>query len=205
MAVLESYDRRFFDSIRSGSVGSAAVVAPKVWKIFEPSSVVDVGCGEGHWGKAFEDLGAEVVGVDGSAPEPVISMRKADLGEGIPDDLGSFDLAVCLEVAEHLPERAAAGLITGLCRLAPVVLFSAAVPGQGGTGHLNERWPSYWAEHFASNGYSGSGALRWKIWRDKRVKPWYRQNLLVFSNQPMPLAYDGCPAVVHPEMWTDYR
>lgn len=196
-----TYSQRFFESIREGSTRSAATVVPKLHEIFEPSSVVDVGCGEGHWGKVFEELGAEVVGLDGSAPEPVISMRQADLSEGVPDDLGCFDLALCLEVAEHLPESSAADLVDGLCRLSPVVVFSAAVPGQGGTGHLNEQWPDYWAEHFASNGYSGSGALRWRFWSDDRLCWWYRQNLLVFSKDPMPLAYDGCPAVVHPAAW----
>lgn len=90
-----------------------------------------------------------------------------------------YDLAVCLEVAEHLPAGAGDGLVRTLCDLAPVVLFSAAVPGQGGHGHLNEQWPDYWTERFRPRGRHVSGDLRWRIWNDDRIEPWYRQNLLV--------------------------
>jgi hypothetical protein len=91
---------------------------------------------------------------------------------------------VSLEVAEHLPESRAASFVADLCRLAPVVLFSAAIPGQGGTGHVNEQWPGYWADLFGARGYSVSGALRWRIWNDCRVCNWYSQNMLVASIEP---------------------
>jgi hypothetical protein len=59
-----------------------------------------------------------------------------DIATPLPEHLvGRFDLAVCLEVAEHLPPERAESFIRELCDLAPVVLFSAAIPGQGGTGH----------------------------------------------------------------------
>jgi hypothetical protein len=92
-----------------------------------------------------------------------------------------------------------------LCELAPVVLFSAAVPGQGGHGHVNEQWPAYWVERFSSLGFHCSGALRWRFWRDERVEHWYAQNLLFAAHDPSrfpelfqtPLAEPW--AVVHPD------
>jgi hypothetical protein len=63
-------------------------------------------------------------------------------------DIRTFDLAICLEVAEHLPPEAAEGFIDSLTRLAPVVLFSAAITFQVGNQHLNGQWPDYWATLF---------------------------------------------------------
>lgn len=91
-----------------------------------------------------------------------------------------------------------------LCALAPVVLFSAAAPGQGGLGHVNEQWPAYWVERFERHGYRCSGALRWRFWCDDRVESWYRQNLLFATAEPerYPALFDTPLAetwpVVHP-------
>lgn len=181
MDELGTYDPQFYNVIRGGAQSSAAAVAPLVFGLVRPASVIDVGCGEGWWAQAFAELGADVIGLDGAYVETSpLGDRFVphDLAEELPE-LGPFDLAVCLEVAEHLPAERAAGLVADLVRLAPVVLFSAAIPGQGGTGHVNEQWPRYWTDLFEAQGYAVSGALRWQIWDDDRVENWYRQNLLV--------------------------
>lgn len=182
-----SYDETFYDVIRSGTRASAAVVAPLVHALVQPATVIDVGCGEGWWAQAFAELGADVIGVDGSY------VTNSPLGDRfLPHDLAlplpahlhdRFDLAVSLEVAEHLPRSRAVGFVADLVALAPVVLFSAAIPGQGGTGHVNEQWPAYWSEMFERSGYRVTGALRWQIWNDDRVENWYRQNLIVAVDQ----------------------
>jgi hypothetical protein len=109
-----------------------------------------------------------------------------------------FDLAISLEVAEHLPEKAANNFVKSLTRLAPVVLFSAAAPGQGGVDHINEQWPDYWAERFERQGYRPYDFLRRKIWNDRSIKPWYRQNLIIFIDEKFelenPLVKNGEPA-----------
>lgn len=200
-----SYDRRFFDSIREGSQRSAAAVVPRVVERFEPHTVVDVGCGEGIWGKAFEDAGCEVLGLDGH-PEPIIPARSVDLRETLPTFENRFDLAVCLEVAEHLPLERAASFIAELCGLSDTILFSAAVPGQGGTDHLNEQWPQYWVDLFNDNGFVVFDDLRWAIWEDERVSWWYRQNLLV-ARVPGRLDEPGpsvAQAVIHPGAWAHF-
>jgi hypothetical protein len=91
-----------------------------------------------------------------------------------------FDLAISLEVAEHLPRRSASGFVRSLCQLAPIVLFSAAVPGQGGEHHVNEQWPEYWRQAFANHHFVMFDPFRPLLWHDERVAFYYRQNLFLF-------------------------
>jgi SAM-dependent methyltransferase len=195
-----TYDAAFYNTIRPGTQTSAAAVIPLVLDRVGPvRTVVDVGCGEGWWAAAFDNAGCEVIGVDGPyvAHAQVLGDRfiPADLTQPLPGHLaGRFDLAVCLEVAEHLPERRAASFVADLCGLADAVLFSAAIPHQSGAGHINLKWPTWWADLFAEHGFGFDGSIRWDIWTDVRIEPWYRQNLH--------LAVRGGPVstvdVVHP-------
>lgn len=210
------YDHQFYETVRKGARSSADAVVPLVWPMLDrPQTVVDVGCGEGWWGKAFEELGCDVLGIDsGSGAGRVLGhFESRDLSR--PFKLPArAELAVCLEVAEHLPARRTRGFVSDLCQIADTVLFSAAIPGQGGHGHINEQWPAYWARLFEGHGYGCSGALRWVIWPDERVENWYRQNLLVMAKEPG--RYDELfgPAavgpvhpisVVHPVLWESRR
>lgn len=206
----DDYTPSFYDIIRPGTVASAEVVVPIVSKLVKPRRVIDVGCGEGHWAKAFETLGgADVVGLDGEyvGSKVIDKFIAADLAATLPSHLTGFDLAVSLEVAEHLPESRARGFVADLCRLAPNVLFSAAIPSQGGVGHLNERWPEYWVAYFEQQGYSVSGALRWMIWDNDDVENWYRANLLFATRTPddFPTLFNTPTAppyaMIHPVLW----
>lgn len=171
-------------------------------------SVVDVGGGEGWWAAEFARVGARAACVDAGSAHVVadhVEYLRHDITTGLPTSLGTFELALCLEVAEHLDAEAGDRLVHALCGVAPTVLFSAAIPGQGGHGHINEQWPIYWVDRFESRGFSCSGALRWTFWDDESVEYWYRQNLLFMTREPglyptlfnTPLATPW--AVVHPE------
>lgn len=184
-AVSADYSTQFYNVIRDGCRASAAVVVPLLLEHYTPHTVIDVGCGEGWWGSEFAAAGGiEALGIDGDyVIDPVIPFKAIDIAQPLPD-LGKFDLAVALEVAEHLPPERADGFVADLCQLAPVVLFSAAIPGQGGANHLNEQWPAYWVDRFKANGYVCSGDLRWPLWGDDRVEPWYQQNLVLAVADP---------------------
>jgi SAM-dependent methyltransferase len=180
------YDRPFFEAMREGSERSARTVAPGVAELLRPRSVVDVGCGTGGWLAAFGALGVDdVLGVDGPWVDaaalkiPRERFRVADLRAGFATDR-RFDLALSLEVAEHLPPEAADGFVDSLVDLAPAVLFSAAVPGQGGVQHLNEQWQDAWAACFARHGYSPVDVVRPVHWDDPAVDWWYLQNALLY-------------------------
>jgi SAM-dependent methyltransferase len=196
------YTDQWRSVVRQGVRSSANVLVPLIVERFSPRSVIDVGCGEGWFRDAFRDVGVTAIGVDGpwtSGPD-----RHVDLSSPPYPDLGRFDVAVCLEVAEHVPHARADALVAWLVSLAPVVVFSAAIPGQGGEGHVNEQWPTYWVERFSVHGFAGSGALRWATWDNDAVCWWYRQNLLVFGSSSS-VQPDGCVAVVHPGMWKHHR
>lgn len=180
------YPERAYRNWLEPSLASARQIVPFVMDFVSPRSVVDVGCGLGMWGSVFLENGVETLqGIDNiTVPKdslviPPDSFMTHDLAQ--PLSLGTrFDLVVSLEVAEHLPESSAATFVETLTSLGPVVLFSAAVPHQRGRGHINEQWPSYWAELFAKRGYRAVDCVRKRIWTDERVEPYYTQNMLIY-------------------------
>lgn len=182
-----SYSNGFYDLIRQGTIRSAEVVVPVVFDIVKPERVIDVGCGEGHWAQQFKDRGCEVLGIDGSYVTS--SPLGSDFQAGDIDVIGSlsslpkFDLLVCLEVAEHLPARRAESFISELCSITPTILWSAAIPRQSGQDHIHCQWPSYWQGLFSKHGFSMSGSIRDQFWDDERIEPWFRQNLMIVTNE----------------------
>lgn len=182
-----TYDAAYHAALQAGSRRSAAVVLALLQDLFAPKSLVDFGCGSGDWLAEARARGIpDLLGVDGPwvrAETLEIDPALFDARDlSLPLDLGRrFDLALCLEVAEHLPAAAAPGLVDTLCAHAPVVAFSAAIPGQGGEGHVNEAWPAYWRDLFTARGHACFDAIRPQIWSEAEVEPWYRQNLLIFA------------------------
>lgn len=186
LGLAQPYQEEFFDGFAEIAAASAKAVVPTVMELVRPRSVVDVGCGLGFWLREFGAAGvAELQGFDGDwvRPEklviPAANFASANLAGGVTAGR-TFDLAVSLEVAEHLPESSADGFVRSLTALAPVVLFSAAIPGQGGTGHINEQWPGYWAVKFEDRGYIAVDCIRPRVWTDQRVAWWYAQNAVVY-------------------------
>ncbi|MBF0249694.1 MAG: hypothetical protein HQL35_03580 [Alphaproteobacteria bacterium] len=165
---------------------SAHVVTKLVSDVFRPKSVVDFGCALGGWLMAWKNNGVETVqGIDGDYVD--LNALLIERGEFLPADLSRpvklpecYDVAQSVEVAEHLPRASARVLVEGLCTRAPVVLFSAAPPGQGGRGHVNEQPYEYWRDLFAEQGFSLYDWVRPQIRGDHGIQPWYRYNLLLF-------------------------
>ena len=206
------YSRRFFSGMDRSSRPSAEAVIPFVCGLPGGAirSVLDVGCGIGVWLSVFAARGIETVGVDGdyvSRDELLIPGSQFVAHDlTAPLDLHRrFDLVVSLEVGEHLDANAAERYVASLVRHGDVVLFSAAIPFQGGVHHVNEQWPAYWISLFSDNGYRLFDVVRPAIWDDERVLAFYRQNLLLFASGTKAdvLASSGRPLlavtdVVHP-------
>ena len=182
------YDVTFFEMLSQTSLSSAAEVVPFVHEWIKPKTVIDVGCGDGAWLAAFAERGCSVIGIDGAwVPRERLRIGQQhfithDLVQPLPDSVYAcrFDLVLSLEVAEHLPEARADGFVHDLARLGDRLLFSAAVPGQGGYGHVNEQPHEYWIERFEGLGFAHSALLQRRFGQREEVASWYRNNLLVF-------------------------
>ena len=215
------YSNDFFDQLTYRSLQSARVILPEVFAALRPRRVIDVGCGLGAWLRAAADLGAEeTLGVDGQHVDcskmlidptnfiagNLADQRLRDLLRGRMVD--RFDLAICLEFAEHLPFGRAPPLVEDLTDLADVILFSAALPFQSGVHHVNEQWPEFWAIQFRARGYHCYDWIRRRVWNDPDVEPWYAQNVLLLAKEgsegasrlPAEARTEGGPlAFVHPQ------
>jgi hypothetical protein len=152
-------------------------------------TVSDFGCGIGGWLAAAKEMGAgQITGFEGDwiATSPVLIPREAikvvDLATTILDLRKQFTLAMTIEVAEHLPEAAAEGFITTLTSASDHIVFSAAIPGQGGSGHVNEQPLIYWVRKFWNRGYVPLDPIRPYIARDRTIFPWLRQNVVMFAH-----------------------
>jgi SAM-dependent methyltransferase len=179
--------------------------------LFKPNSVLDVGCGVGTWLAEFDRNGVrDYLGIDGDYVDlsrlsiPEKRFRPADLRHRF--NVGSFDLTCSLEVAEHLPASSADDFVVSLVASAPIIVFSAAIPYQGGVDHINEQWPTYWAKKFQANGYAVFDPFRAAIKNNTEIEVWYRQNILVYCRpDAAPKAMSECRLedlnFVHPEFY----
>lgn len=185
-----TYDEGWIeDNLPLSEQAARAVVRPLLSKV-PVSTVADLGCGAGGWAREFERQGCIVTGFDGRWASAVYrgrDFRAIDLLEEMPE--GQFDLVVCLEVAEHLPEERAGDLVAAIAGMTDNVLWSAAVPGQNGTGHVNCQWPGYWAKLFAPHGLRFVDDLRGPLFSNRAVAWWYRQNLLRLTRSDGPMVF----------------
>lgn len=186
---------------------SPSIVVPIISELLVFNSVLDVGCGIGTWLHEFEKHGVkDVMGVDGDYVDIKLlnkyldssNFKTFDLQEAFNLDR-KFDLAISLEVAEHLCEASAHTFIHSLCRHSDTIVFSAAIPGQGGQNHINEQWPSFWVDIFQENGFEVYDPLRSRLWDLTDVDLWYKQNILVYSKLNLDLPKPNILDVVHPE------
>lgn len=222
--MITPYSEAYYAACTDVSGRSARRVVPHVMRLLSPASVIDLGCGMGTWLRTFADAGVgTILGIDGDHVAPAhmqiepghFVARDLAVSLELPGDVPQrFDLAVSLEVAEHLAPTRAAGFVADLTAVAPAILFSAAVPHQGGTGHVNEQWPEYWAALFAECGFRTVDCIRRLVWDDPDVAYYYAQNTLLYVDPAVlerhtPLqpfvaeAGDRTLARIHPQRWLE--
>lgn len=202
---------RYIHDTKTHNPSAAQEVVPTIMKWFKPISVVDVGCGLGDWIAVFKQNGVkEILGIDGEYVDISKLMISQDdfLAFNIEEVLRldkRFDLAVCLEVVEHLPLKSANNIVETLTNLSDVILFSAAIPDQGGQNHLNEQWIGYWEEKFNAHGYHFYDELRALFWDNKKINICYRQNMILAIKESVDHDFEKNKPIlniVHPEYFT---
>ena len=212
------YQEEFYSQRHQQTIYSAERILRLVLDILPPvNSAVDFGCGVGTWLAVLREMGvSRVRGLEGSwVNRDLLQIEEHELLQVNFEQeiqLGDqYDLAISLEVAEHLSPAAAKPFIRSLTAAADQVLFSAAIPQQGGTRHLNEHWPDYWVDLFDQQGFGVMDVIRWQVWEDGGVLPWYRQNTLLFvkrdriARMKIPensfRSFSTAVKVVHPETY----
>lgn len=213
MATQAPYDHGFYDIAEEADY-SARRITGLVVDLLHPASVLDLGCGQGTWLRAFHDCWglADLTGVDGEWVDPnrfaCPAARFVAHDLNIPVDLGrQFDLVVSVELAEHLRPESADGFVDTIVRHGRVVVFSAAIPHQGGQNHLNEQWPGYWVQRLQDRGFTPVDCFRRALWDDDHVLWWYSQNLLLFVHDEIAGTYrhlpgfNEAPPLVHPKLY----
>ena len=211
------YLKRMDEKLIYSADKTLSVVLPKLPPV---NSVVDVGCGLGTWLLSLLRLQSQqvdILGIDGPWIDPdllVIPKDRflaVDLFLETPQIEGKYDLAICLEVAEHLPPEKAEEFISFLTSISDFVLFSAAIPFQGGTNHFNEQWQGYWADLFEQKGYVPIDFVRPALWNDDKISFHYRQNTILYSKgdrvkeMNLPSLLDGqMLSLSHPEYYTKH-
>jgi len=184
------YDRRFFKNTIALESSSAKAVVNILIKHFHPKSVIDIGCGPGIYLKEFASKSVKVIGYDGSPAAKKESgvakkIKIHDLCQPLPLKK-QFDLCLCFEVAEHLPASCAPTLINTLTKASPLIVFTAATPGQGprSIGHINEQPQAYWIKKFRAKNFQLNRKLTAKIRKEMKAKKvvwWITKNLMIFK------------------------
>ncbi len=191
----EIYNQSFYDEQRQASLDAAGKFLPFLFNYYKPQSVIDIGCGIGTWLKVCQDLGIEnIQGVDINTIEsslllvPRESIRQLDLTKvplGNNFDINSrYDFLICLEVAEHLEPTVSQDFIEFLTSLSDVIMFSAAIPYQVGTNHINCKPFDFWIELFKKNGFKCLDLFRPRFMLDSSISSWwYSQNAFLYVRE----------------------
>lgn len=206
------YPANFYENRRLHTAHAASRILGALPPGLPRRHVADIGCGSGTWlAAALADGAATGFGIEGDwvtpamLDDPAIEFVAQDLEQRFTGP--RVELALSLEVGEHLTPGRADSFVADLVALAPAILFSAAIPGQGGVGHLNEQWPSWWAARFASHGYTAHDVVRPAIWTDEAIPAWYRQNAVLYldaaTRSRIGLVPDDPSLLdrVHPSFW----
>lgn len=183
------YSASYYKKHETGSYQSAIQILEYINSFINFNSVIDFGCGMGTWCKALNNLGIkDFLGIDIHQYDstymliPNDKYMQFDLRKPLVLTRGT-DIAISVEVAEHIKPEYSDIFISNLCSCSEIVLFSAAISHQGGTGHINEQSCTYWEKIFNKYGYKAIDCIRPYFWNNEQIEIWYRNNCLLYIKQ----------------------
>ena len=202
---LEIYNRAFFEGNQQEGVRMAPWFVPLLQNVFDFHSLIDVGCGTGHYLQYCLNCGiGDVLGLEGSPAafaDLLVDKRYVVMHDlRLPYTVGRrFDLAISVEVAEHIDKLYASNFIKILCDASDTVALTAAKPGQGGTAHVNEQGEEWWVEKFRRFDYGFDSTTTQMLRRGIRqareagnfVTRWFESNIMVFRRRGSELFPSG--------------
>lgn len=185
------YDANFYARNLKFQAALAKYLAPWIAENLNPRSVCDFGCGCGKLlagiGRA---CGCDIIGINKDMPEnlqiPKAFFKQLNFTRGpvVLSDWVKFDLVISLEVAEHIPVGFADTFVFNLKTYSEkYIIFSAATPGQGGVGHVNEQPHEYWHKQFIKHGFKMRDIIRPMLKGHKEVPFWYRRNCFLYERK----------------------
>lgn len=159
-------------------------IADRMIQDIQFKTVLDAGCAMGFLVEALRDRGVAAFGVDIS--EYAIQQVRQDIqpfcwqGSVTKPFPQRYDLIVCMEVLEHLPQAESEQAIKILCQHTDDILFSSTPFDYKEVTHFNVQPPEYWAEQFARHGFfrdvdfDASFILPWAVRFRRRMEPSHR-------------------------------
>lgn len=159
-------------------------LARRIYELYSPSMVADIGCGDGTYCRTFSENGWIIHGYEGT---PDISslgiyndIRTIDLTKDININM-SYDLVLCLEVGEHIPEKHEQIFIDNLCNFCDKdLILSWSLPGGSGLGHVNERPNEYIIYEITKRGFKFDGLMSNDL-RSNSTLWWFKGTIMVFK------------------------
>jgi SAM-dependent methyltransferase len=184
------YNENFYKSVEVRAIETADRVIKILFESLPAiESVKDIGCGSGIWIKKFHEAKKLKRAIGFDLAEALIPNKKVLRSEieFFPVDFENVeenifpktDLSIFLEVAEHLSEGTAKKIIKFICKTSDLVIFSAAIPGQGGYNHMNEHSMQYWVQLLEANKFIVFDLFRSELNKFKRLPFYYRNNIIL--------------------------
>lgn len=120
---------------------------------FNPSYVLDIGCGPGTYVNSLNEVGVPAIGIDS---DKRVEGKPNLIHQDLFESRLVSPFVLCLEVAEHietdLSEKVVDCVSFSVASPGGVLLWSAAQPGQGGVGHINCQYKKFWSSKFERRG-----------------------------------------------------